>query len=64
MNAVDAEEPTEEQIFMKLMIADPDERDQLLKELMAIRSGRPAGQHGHTRERGGPLRRATPGAGS
>ena len=64
MNAVDAEEPTEEQNIMKLTTAEPDERDQWLAELMAIRSGRPAGPRGRTRERGAPPRRATPGAGS
>ena len=58
VKAVDAEEPTE-QIIMKLTTAEPDERDQLLEKLMAIRSGRPAGPRGRTRKRGGPPRRAT-----
>ena len=47
---------------MKLTTADEEYRDQLLEELMAIRSGRPAGPRGRMRERGGPPRRATPGA--
>ena len=46
---------------MKLTTAEPDERDQVLEELMAIRSGRPVGPRGRTRERGSPPRRATPG---
>ena len=41
---------------------EPDEEDQLLDELMATRAGRPAGQRGRTRERGGPPRKAAPGA--
>ena len=68
LNAVDRQqdhddELTEEQIIAKLTIAEPDERDQLLEELMAIRSGRPGGQRGRTRERARPPRRATPAGG-
>jgi len=64
LNAVDRQQDhdnefTEEQIIAKLTIAEPDERDQLLEELMAIRSGRPGGQRGRTRERARPPRRAT-----
>ena len=61
--AVDEDnELTEEQIIMKLTTADEEYRDQLLEELMAIRSGRPAGPRGRMRERGRLPRRATPGA--